>query len=547
MVDEAFFSQIPEKMTSGEFWQLFGRREHAGLDFKRGVSRGLLDAIPAMAMTDGGVIVHGIDDDRRMVGCPFSQKTQDRITGFANECDVEVRIRKISVDGVELTVTVVPAIHGRIVTTPNGRLLRRVGGDSLPLRGDAMRRFVVARSEHPAEEQPLKRFDAEGFDLDLVNRVLDAAGRPSVSRSGLLRALMDLGVARRSDESGEPQVLWAAAVLFAENPAEHIPGATVQFVRRIGVGPDPGPSSYHDEVKAPLPDLVQRCLRMIVEHTESFEAVVGVKRETIPEYPQEVLREAIVNALAHRDYNLVGATVDITVWDDRVEITSPGPLPGYITLENMRTEHYSRNRRLMSVLKTMGLVEEYGEGVERMVQAMESRLLEPPVFDATPDSVTVTFFNRALISAEDQIWLRMLDDYPMTVEERRVLVVVRRKGSITPRHLRTLLPDVDASAVLAGAMLKGLLNRVGVRGGARYVLSDEIVMRAGTTGVQTRSRQQQKLLDEMDDRGSISTVEGAELLDEPMKVVRNLLNSLVQAGLARAEGRTRARRYHPTD
>ena len=159
-------------------------------------------------------------------------------------------------------------------------------------------------------------------------------------------------------------------------------GAAVQLVRRVGVGPQPGPATAREECSAPLAATADCCLKFIADHTRGVEAVSGPRREILPEYPQAVLREAIVNALAHRDYNLKGSTVDISVWDDRVEVHSPGPLPGHITLENMRTEHYSRNPRIMRVLKTVGLVEEYGEGVERMYREMESRLLEPPVFSA---------------------------------------------------------------------------------------------------------------------------------------------------------------------
>jgi len=70
--------------------------------------------------------------------------------------------------------------------------------------------------------------------------------------------------------------------------------------------------------------------------------------------------------LAHRDYGRRGTTVDVTIWDDRIEIRSPGGLTGRITLENIRVEHYSRNRRVMRALKLLGLVEEYGEGIDRM-------------------------------------------------------------------------------------------------------------------------------------------------------------------------------------
>ena len=148
---------IPSPLTTQAFWDLFGRVEHAQLDFKRGVATDIRDAIAAMAMTDGGLIVHGVDDRRRIVGCPLSQNTQDRITRIAMECGVDVQIRPIAVADVEVTVTAVPEVRGRIVTTPDGRLLRRIGGDSQPLRGDAMARFVREREQRVAEDEVTER------------------------------------------------------------------------------------------------------------------------------------------------------------------------------------------------------------------------------------------------------------------------------------------------------------------------------------------------------------------------------------------------------
>ena len=142
--------------------------------------------------------------------------------------------------------------------------------------------------------------------------------------------------------------------------------------------------------------------------------------------------------MAHRDYGLDGATVDITVRDDRIEVRSPGPLPGHITIDNMRDEHYSRNPRIMRVLKTVGLVEEYGDGIDRMYREMESRLMEPPAFEATASSVTVTLRNRFLVEVEDQMWLMQLGREDLTTNERRVLVAARasRDGTGSGRQRR---------------------------------------------------------------------------------------------------------------
>jgi ATP-dependent DNA helicase RecG len=213
----------------------------------------------------------------------------------------------------------------------------------------------------------------------------------------------------------------------------------------------------------------------------------------------------------------------------------------------MREEHYSRNRRIMRVLKLLNLVEEYGEGVDRMFNEMEARLMEPPHFVATSSSVAVTLYNRSILSIEDQAWLSLLGHMDLSPPERRTLVLARHEGAATPRRLRAVLGDeLDVEALLGSATAKGLLVRVGQRGGTRYVLSDEVVMRAGGGGVEARSRKRQMLLDEIRRRGSLSTAEAADYLDErDRNMVRQMLGDLVRSREVVAEGRTRARRYYP--
>lgn len=533
---------LPERLTVDGFWATFGRIEHEALDFKRGVSGEILDTIPAMAMTDGGLIVHGVDRDLNIVGCPLSQNTFDRITRFANECNVEVQVRAFQVGDAELTVTAVPEVRQRIVTAPDGRLLRRVGGDCQPLRGDMFARFVREREGRSGEDEQLA-YDLESLDLARVNEALAANGRAAVRRARVPRALVDLGVAL----TAEPplRALRAAVLLFATDPRRSIPGAAVRLVRREGIGPGPGPSRAREECAGPLLDVLERCLRFIEQHTRRHEVVVGVQREALPEYPDVVIREAMLNALAHRDYGLTGATTDITIWDDRLEIRSPGPLPGHITVENMREEHYSRNRRLMGVLQKLGLVEEFGEGVDRMFREMDARLMTPPDINATSGSVTVTLYNRVLVSIDDQAWMALLADFPMTRDERLALVETRRRGTITRRRLREMLPESDPGDILAGAVAKGLLVRTGRRGGTRYELSHEVVLRAGSEGMEAQRRRRQTLLNEIERRGSLSTAEAARLLDGDKAAIRALLNELAAAGIVRAAGKTRARRYYP--
>ncbi len=545
-------ADIADDLATDQFWDLFGDVEHETLDFKGGPADSFKELLPAMAMTDGGLVILGVsdtDDVREITGCSLSQRVQDRITRYANQCDVPVELKPFRVDGVELIAVEVPQISDRIVTTPDGRLLRRVGGDSQPLVGDALASFVRDRSRRSAEEEPLNRpFDPADFDIELVNSALASNQRPPVIGTDLDSALVDLHLAERASGAaagGDIEVTTAAAILFARDPRQFVPSAAVQLVRRTGIGPIAGPTSDRHECWGPLQVTFGCCVEFIDRHTRTYEAVSGLFREPIPEYPRAVVREALLNALAHRDYGRIGTTIDVTVWDDRIEIRSPGPLAGHITVDNMRLEHFSRNRRLMRTLRSLGLVEEYGEGVDRMFREMESRLMRPPEFAATSDSFTVTLRNQFLIDLDEQAWLLALDPWAGSAAERRVLVELRRRGDAAKRHFAEVLPSIDLDALLDEMRLRGLIERVGRAGGTQYRLSNDLIRRAGLPAGDKAHERTTRLLREIERHGSISTAEAAGLLGVDRAVARKMLNDLTAAGKAQAVGKTRARRYVP--
>jgi ATP-dependent DNA helicase RecG len=537
-------SDLPAQTTLPALLNLLGAIENDQLDYKREPAR-LKDLIPAFAMTDGGLIVIGINDDRSLYGCELTQKIADAITRPAKDVGVDVQLRPIEVDGVPVVVVAVPEVRGRIITTSDGRLLRRVGSEIHPLVGDQLARFVREREDVPGEEEAVPQVNVDDFHLTAINQALGLDGRAPVDLEEYLRALIDLDVAVPQAAPADPKVTVAAVILFAKDPRRFVAGAAVQLVRRSGVGPGTGPTEDRSELAGPLAQLVDQSINFVSKHTKRYQVVLGSRRVIWPEYPEEVLREALLNAFAHRDYGRRGTTVDVTVWDDRIEIRSPGGLPGPITLDNIRIEHYSRNRRIMRALKLLGLVEEYGEGIDRMYEFMDARLMDPPVIVASPDSVTVTLRNRFLVSVEEQVWLSMLGHLNLTSQERRVLAIARREGSISRRRIIQLLPEVNPDLLLRGAVAKGLLFRTGNAGGARYELSEEVIIRAGSSGVEAQSRKRQMLLDEIQQRGSLSTAEGASLLEEDTVLVRHLLNNLVATGLVVPRGQTKARRYYP--
>ena len=134
----------PERMSRRRFWRRFGRLEHERLEFKRSTAS-LQESVVAMSMNAGGVILVGVSDDRRLTGCALDQLALDRIAFVAHETAVAIETRVLDVGGTPVLMIAVPAVGDRVVTTSDGRILRRLGSANQPLRGDAVSRFVLER------------------------------------------------------------------------------------------------------------------------------------------------------------------------------------------------------------------------------------------------------------------------------------------------------------------------------------------------------------------------------------------------------------------
>ena len=144
MFRRAHTTPTTKQMTARAFWRRYGRLEHERLEFKRSAQH-LQDSVVAMAMAGGGTVLIGVADDRRLVGCVLDQATLDRIGLVAHETQVDLDVRGLRVAGTPLVAVAVPSVAGRIVTTSDGRILRRLGSANQPVRGDAVARLVRAR------------------------------------------------------------------------------------------------------------------------------------------------------------------------------------------------------------------------------------------------------------------------------------------------------------------------------------------------------------------------------------------------------------------
>jgi ATP-dependent DNA helicase RecG len=156
------------------------------------------------------------------------------------------------------------------------------------------------------------------------------------------------------------------------------------------------------------------------------------------------------------------------MFSDRLEVSSPGGLPGFITVDNIVTEHFSRNPRIVSGLFQWGYIEELGLGIDKMIESMTSAGHSQPIFDAKPYSFTVTLNNaRSKETVSGEITRNV------NGRQARALAYVRERGSITNREYRQLCSDVSPETLrldLVDLVEKGMLLKIGSKKGTYYII-----------------------------------------------------------------------------
>ncbi|MEO1443721.1 MAG: ATP-binding protein, partial [Chloroflexota bacterium] len=260
-------------------------------------------------------------------------------------------------------------------------------------------------------------------------------------------------------------------LLFSDYPQQWLPQSSVVFVKFVGKSPrgENGLAGYtrREELTGPLPRLIESAWNLIWSEMAVSAVVKGLEREETTEYPQFAVREAIVNAVCHRDYRLKGRRIEIRMYSDRLEVISPGGLPGFITVENIKDEHFSRNPRIVNGLFQWGYIEELGLGIDRMMEVMEKAGHKPPSFDARPYSFAVTLFNQRE-QQEIPRWVKSTNH-----RQAKALEYIRSNGSITNREYRSLCQGVSAETLrldLVDMVEKGILVKLGSKKGTYYIL-----------------------------------------------------------------------------
>ena len=360
----------------------------------------------------------------------------------------------------------VPANDGRLYQY-NGACFVRRGTHTVPLSVEEINTYLNAYGTTRWELGLCEGTTLEDIDTEAVERYLAYRAEKSRHRrryAAPADLLLGLHAASRDTQTDQIRPTNAGILLFGFDPQLPIPQSEIvciKFTDALGV------RSYIDRKNflGTLPELIDQAASFLKQYIRVGATIRGFRREDEPEYPYEALREAVVNAIVHRDYSRIGETVRVFMYPDRVEVRSPGGLLPGISLDDlvaMRVTSVPRNPVIAGFLRDIpGYMERIGSGIRFMVSEMRASRLPDPEFTEHQDFV-VTFRNGMV--ADDDVGLNERQKIGLQIVSERGSISTSEYCASTGASERTGLRD------LQDLVAKQLLVAHGKKRGQRYFL-----------------------------------------------------------------------------
>lgn len=382
-------------LTSIEILELIKNGEDSTVEFKLEEVHveSLAQEIVAFANVEGGTILVGVDDSGDIVGIT----RHDLEEWIINICRQSIEppiipvIKKVVIDGKRILAVIIPKSYS-VVSTKRGQYFIRVGSTKQQLTTAELARLFQQRRLVAADEVPVPASDIDDLDLPAINRYFLRLAQSELTVDNsqlLLRELINTGIMVETADGVLPTL--AGILAFGKLPQRFFPSYEIRASAFATSSFDSDVVDQKD-IQGQFTDMINGAISFVARNIKNSSAIPdGVQRVDRLEYPIEAIREAVINAIAHRDYLISGAAIRLFIFEDRIELYSPGGLPNTITLETMKYKQFSRNQTLVSFLTGLGFMERRGKGILRMINLMREYNLPPPCFELIEAELLVTF------------------------------------------------------------------------------------------------------------------------------------------------------------
>ena len=352
----------------------------------------LAAALVAFANTDGGDVFLGVDDAGGTPGVADVDRTAQRVDSVAcNNCSPPVTVLQetVATDAGTVLVVRVPKGEGRPYRTNRGVYYTRTASGRRHASREELLRLFQADARAFYDETPMQRSAAADLDDEAADEMLQAIGEQGrgLAIAGLpqRRLLANWGLLAENTDC--PTV--AGMILLGAAPQRFLPHAYISALRIPGTEIATPPLDQK-RIDGRAFDLLVDAERFLEFHLLRRHRIRGMEPEVVPELPLPALREVLVNAVAHRDYTVAGP-IRVLVFEDRVEVRSPGGLPNSVRLAQLPAGvHVLRNPTLYNLLLKRGLVTDAGSGIPRLIQLVRERTGTEPTLRLAGDEFVVT-------------------------------------------------------------------------------------------------------------------------------------------------------------
>lgn len=402
------------KISRKEAVEIINRQESHFWDFKSAAGNGrtIQEVACALANAEGGEFIVGIEDERSISGL-------DRWRGFSNieeanwihqnlarEVDPPIPydleylwINRDLKRGACCLVSIQKSAD--VHKTSKGEVFQRRGAQSLKLTGSRITDLSLAKGARSYEDQLLGDYTIdELLEEEELAHFLDNYSPASTAERFLRRQRL---INKKTEEATV-----SAAILYAEEPAAILPKrCSVKIARYESKDSLPDRKFLKGTpltIDGPAREIINRTMGAVLEIIESV-PILGTDGTMAPvKYPPEALKEIIVNAVIHRDYN-ASDDILISIFDNRVEVRSPGRLPGHMTPDNILTDRFARNPTIVRLLNKYPDPpnKDIGEGLDTVLSAMKAAKLKEPQFLVEENSFIVVLAHTPLARPEELV------------------------------------------------------------------------------------------------------------------------------------------------